>query len=438
VSELELGLVVAAVTVAVLLSGAPVAFCLGIVAMGFLLVYEGLGALSFVPDILYGGLDSFILLSIPMFILMGGAVASSRAGADLYEALDRWLYRVPGGLLASNLGACALFAALSGSSPATCAAIGKMGVPEMRRRGYPDGVATGSIAAGGTLGILIPPSITLIVYGIATETSIGRLFAAGLVPGLLLTALFIAWGIFAAWRGGFQMPAAGLRYSLRQKLEVLPKVGPFLLIIAGVLYVLYGGVATPSEAAGVGALFCILLVVLIYRLRKPQDLWRIGRDAMREAVMIMMIIAAADLFSYMMSTLFITQSLALEIAALETNRWLVLLWINLFLLVAGCFLPPVAVILMTVPTLLPIIEALDFNPIWFGILVTINMEIGLITPPVGLNLYVINGIAPDVRLPTILWGALPFVLCMVLAILLLCLFPQIALWLPEALMGPGL
>jgi tripartite ATP-independent transporter DctM subunit len=438
VSELELGLVVAVVTVAVLLSGAPVAFCLGIVAMGFLLVYEGLSALSFVPDILYGGLDSFILLSIPMFILMGGAVASSRAGADLYEALDRWLYRVPGGLLASNLGACALFAALSGSSPATCAAIGKMGVPEMRRRGYPDGVATGSIAAGGTLGILIPPSITLIVYGIATETSIGRLFAAGLVPGLLLTALFIAWGIFAAWRGGFQMPAAGLRYSLRQKLEVLPKVGPFLLIIAGVLYVLYGGVATPSEAAGVGALFCILLVVLIYRLRKPQDLWRIGRDAMREAVMIMMIIAAADLFSYMMSTLFITQSLAMEIAALETNRWLVLLWINLFLLVAGCFLPPVAVILMTVPTLLPIIEALDFNPIWFGILVTINMEIGLITPPVGLNLYVINGIAPDVRLPTILWGALLFVLCMVLAILLLCLFPQIALWLPEALMGPGL
>jgi len=437
VSELQLGLVVAVVTVAVLLTGAPVAFCLGMVAMGFLLVYEGPNALSFVPDIFYGGLDSFILLSIPMFILMGGAVASSRAGADLYEALDRWLYRVPGGLLASNLGACAVFAALSGSSPATCAAIGKMGVPEMRRRGYPDGVATGSIAAGGTLGILIPPSITLIVYGIATETSIGRLFAAGLLPGLLLTALFIAWGIFAAWRGGFQMPAADLRYSLHQKLEVLPKVGPFLLIIAGVLYVLYGGVATPSEAAGVGALFCLLLVVLIYRLRKPRDLWRIGRDAMREAVMIMMIIAAADLFSYMMSTLFITQSLAMEIADLETNRWLVLLWINLFLLVAGCFLPPVAVILMTVPTLLPIIEALDFNPIWFGIVVTINMEIGLITPPVGLNLYVINGIAPDVRLPTILWGALPFVLCMVLTIVLLCLLPQIALWLPEILMGPG-
>jgi tripartite ATP-independent transporter DctM subunit len=437
VSELQQGLLIAVVTIAVLLSGAPVAFCLGIVAIGFLVWAEGLHALGFVPDIFYGALDSFALLSIPMFILMGGAVASSRAGADLYEALDRWLYRVPGGLLASNLGACAIFAALSGSSPATCAAIGKMGVPEMRRRGYPDGVATGSIAAGGTLGILIPPSITLIVYGIATETSIGRLFAAGLLPGLMLTVLFIAWGIFAAWRSGYEVAPAGLRYTLRQKLEILPKVLPFLLIIAGVLYVLYGGIATPSEAAGVGALFCILLVMAVYRLRRPADLWRISQDAMREAVMIMMIIAAADLFSYMMSTLFITQTLAMEIAELEVNRWVVLLWINVFLLVAGCFLPPVAVILMTASTLLPIVEGLGFNAIWFGIVLTINMEIGLITPPVGLNLYVINGIAPDVRLPTILWGALPFVLCMMLGIILLCIFPQIALWLPEALMGPG-
>jgi len=438
VSELQLGLVVAAVTIAVLLSGAPVAFCLGLVAIGFLLWSEGPHALGFVPDIFYGALDSFALLSIPMFILMGGAVASSRAGPDLYEALERWLYRVPGGLLASNLGACAIFAALSGSSPATCAAIGKMGVPEMRKRGYPDGVATGSIAAGGTLGILIPPSITLIVYGIATETSIGRLFAAGLLPGLMLTALFIAWGIFAAWRSGYQVIAADVRYTLRQKLEILPKVGPFLLIIAAVLYVLYGGIATPSEAAGVGALFCLLLVIVIYRLRRPAALWRIAREAMREAVMIMMIIAAADLFSYMMSTLYITQTLALEIAALEVDRWLVMLWINLFLLVAGCFLPPVAVILMTAPTLLPIVETLGFDAVWFAIVLTINMEIGLITPPVGLNLYVINGIAPDVRLPTILWGALPFVLCMVLAIVLLCLFPQIALFLPTTLMGPTL
>jgi C4-dicarboxylate transporter, DctM subunit len=437
VSELQLGLVIGLVTVAVLLTGAPVAFSLGIVAIGFLVWSEGVGALGFVPDIFYGALDSFALLSIPMFILMGGAIASSRAGADLYEALERWLYRVPGGLLASNLGACAIFAALCGSSPATCAAIGKMGVPEMRRRGYPAGVATGSIAAGGTLGILIPPSITLIVYGIATETSIGRLFAAGLLPGLMLTALFIAWGIFATWRRGRDPASLGIRYSLRQKIEILPKVIPFLLVIAGVLYALYGGIATPSEAAGVGALLCLVLVMAVYRLWRHQDLAQIFRDATRESVMIMMIIAAADLFSYMMSTLFITQTLAMQIAELEVNRWLVMLWINIFLLVAGCFLPPVAIILMTAPTLLPIIENLGFDAIWFGIILTINMEIGLITPPVGLNLYVINGIAPDVPLPTILWGALPFVLCMVLGIVLLCLFPQIALWLPGVLMGPG-
>jgi C4-dicarboxylate transporter, DctM subunit len=437
VSELQLGLIVALVTIGVLLTGAPVAFSLGIVAVGFLVWSEGTGSLGFVPDIFYGALDSFALLSIPMFILMGGAIASSRAGADLYEALDRWLYRVPGGLLASNLGACAIFAALCGSSPATCAAIGKMGVPEMRKRGYPDGVATGSICAGGTLGILIPPSITLIVYGIATEASIGRLFAAGLLPGLMLTALFIAWGIFAMWRRGRHLAPSDVRYSLRQKLQVLPKVVPFLLVIAGVLYALYGGIATPSEAAGVGALLCLVLVMVVYRLWRRQELAQIFRDATRESVMIMMIIAAADLFSYMMSSLFITQTLAMQIAELEVNRWAVMLWINIFLLVAGCFLPPVAIILMTAPTLLPIVEGLGFDAIWFGIILTINMEIGLITPPVGLNLYVINGIAPDVPLPTILWGALPFVLCMVLGIVLLCLFPQIALWLPQALMGPG-
>ena len=438
-SELELGLWVGIATVALLLTGAPVAFTLGAVAIGFLLAFEGMGALDVVAQVLYGGLDSFALLSIPMFIVMGGAVASSRAGGDLYEALDRWLYRVPGGLLVSNIGACAIFAALSGSSPATCAAIGKMGIPEMRKRGYPPGLATGAIAAGGTLGILIPPSITMIVYGIATETSIGRLFLAGVLPGLLLTALFVAWGLIQArlQPGAF----AGVRdvhFTWRQKLEILPKIGPFLIIIVGILWVLYGGVATPSEAAGVGAVLVLALVMLVYRMRRPRDLWQIMRSAMSEAVMILMIIAAAELFSYMMSSLFITQSIALWIGELEVNRWVLLFYINLFLLVAGFFLPPVAVILMTAPTLLPLIEGAGFDPIWFAVILTLNMEIGLITPPVGLNLYVINGIAPDVRLPVILLGALPFMLCMVLAIVLLSLFPQIALWLPTALMGPAI
>jgi tripartite ATP-independent transporter DctM subunit len=211
-----------------------------------------------------------------------------------------------------------------------------------------------------------------------------------------------------------------------------------VIVIAGILWVLYGGVATPSEAAGVGAVFCIVLVMVIYKLRKPRELWSVLRDSMRESVMILMIIAAAALFSYMMSSLFITQSLAEWIGNLDVNPWLLMLSINIFLLIAGFFLPPVAVILMTAPTLVPIVEGVGFDPIWFAVVLTINMEIGLITPPVGLNLYVINGIAPDVRLQTILWGALPFMLCMVLGIILLCLFPGIALWLPEALMGPAL
>lgn len=434
-STLTLGLLIVFALVALLLLGAPVAFALGAVALGFLVLMEGPGSLIVVADTLFGGLNDFGLLSVPMFILMGAAIASSRAGADLYEALERWLYRVPGGLLVSNIGACSIFAALSGSSPATCAAIGKMGIPEMQRRGYPDGLAAGAIGAGGTLGILIPPSVTMIVYGIATETSIGRLFIAGILPGLMLTALFMAWSLFYAHRMGYRFRIGDTVYSWREKLNILPKIIPFLTIIVLVLWALYGGVATPSEAAGVGALFAILLVALIYRIWRPKELWEVLRTATRESVMIMLIIGTAELFSYMMSSLFITQSIAEWIAGLEVSKWILLLYVNIFLLLTGLFLPPVAVILMTAPTLVPIITQAGFDPIWFGVMLTINMEIGLITPPVGLNLYVINGIAPQIKLSTILWGSLPFMLCMVVGIVLLAIFPQIATWLPDVLMG---
>jgi len=437
-SPLATGALVGVVTVVLLASGVPIAFGLGIVSIAFLLIFEGVGSLNFLGELFFSGLSEFTLVSIPMFIVMGAAVASSPAGRDLYEALDRWLYRVPGGLVLSNLGACSLFAALSGSSPATCAAIGKMGIPEMRKRGFPDTLATGSIAAGGTLGILIPPSVTMIVYGIATESSIGRLFVAGLVPGLVLTLLFMAWSIFYAWRRGYKFADANHRFNLREKLELMPRVLPFLLIVAGILFVLYGGVATPSEAAGVGAMMCVLLVAVIYKMWRPRQIWQVFSSSMRESVMIMMIIAASELFGYMLSSLFVTQSVAQWIADLEVNRWMLMGIINLFLLVAGFFLPPVAVILMTAPILLPIITQAGFDPYWFAVVLTINMEIGLITPPVGLNLYVINGIAPDISLPTVLRGALPFVLVMAFAIVLLCLFPGLATWLPEQLMGPSL
>jgi tripartite ATP-independent transporter DctM subunit len=430
------GAIVLVVTLAVLLSGAPVAFGLGAVSIAFLLVFQGLDSMRVVAETLYAGLNDFTLVSIPMFVMMGAAIGSSPAGKDLYEALDRWLYRLPGGLVISNLGACALFAALTGSSPACCAAIGKMGIPEMRRRGYPDDIATGSICAGGTLGILIPPSITFILYGIATETSIGRLFLAGVLPGILLTVLFMTWTLLLIWKRGFRSHAIGFRYSWKQKFQAVPKVLPFLLIIVGVMYVLYGGVATPSEAAGVGAALCVVLAVVIYRMWKPREWWTILRDTTRESVMILMIIAAAVLFGYMLTSLYLTQTLAQAIADAHVNRWALMGMINVFLLVCGFFIPPAAIILMTAPILYPIVKTAGFDPVWFGVILTINMEIGLIHPPVGLNIYIVSSIAPDVPVTRIMWGTIPYVLCMMLAIVILCVFPEIATSLPDYLMGP--
>ena len=433
---LLLGAIVAVATILVLFSGVSVALGLLIVSAGFLIVFDGMRSLELLPEIMFGKLNSFALLSIPMFIIMGASIASTRAGADLYEALQRWLTRVPGGLVISNLGACALFSAMSGSSPATCAAIGKMGIPEMRKRGYPDAVAAGSIAAGGTLGILIPPSVTMIVYGIATETSIGRLFLAGVIPGLLLVALFMAWSLYSTWKSGDPNLLSASSYTWKEKFEILPRVLPFLAIIVGVLYAMYGGIATPSETAAVGALMCLLIAMVIYKLWNPRDLWVVLRDSTRESVMILFIIAAAGVFSYMLSSLFITQSIAEWIGTLDVNRWVLMGVVNVFLLVAGFFLPPVAVILMAAPILMPIILTAGFDPIWFAVILTINMEIGLISPPVGLNLYVINGIAPDISLKTILLGSLPYVACMVIAIVILCVFPGLATWLPDVVMGP--
>jgi C4-dicarboxylate transporter DctM subunit len=429
------GAVVLVLTLLILLSGIPVAFGLGAISIVFLLIFQGFDALHVVAETFWSGLDEFTLVAIPMFVMMGAAIGSSPAGKDLYEALDRWLYRVPGGLVISNLGACALFAALTGSSPACCAAIGKMGIPEMRRRGYPDDIATGSICAGGTLGILIPPSITFILYGIATETSIGRLFLAGVMPGLMLTGLFMLWTLFIIWKRGFRAHAADFRYSWKQKFQSIPKIAPFLAIIASVMYALYGGVATPSEAAGVGAALCVVFAVAIYRMWRPKQWWLILRDTTRESVMILTIIGAAVLFGYVLTSLYLTQTLAQGIAEMHMNRWALMAMINVFLLVCGFFIPPAAIILMTAPILYPIIKAAGFDPVWFGVILTINMEIGLIHPPVGLNIYIVSAIAPDVPVTRIMWGTIPYVLCMMLAIVILCVFPEIATWLPDHMMG---
>jgi C4-dicarboxylate transporter, DctM subunit len=418
-----------------LATGMPIAFALGLAAVGALVLQGGFGIFYVLSETMFSGIASLAFVAIPMFVLMGAAVASSPAGSDLYTSLDRWLNRVPGGLVLSNIGACAIFSGMTGSSPATCAAIGKMGIPEMTRRGYPNSVATGSIAAGGTLGILIPPSVTLIVYGIATETSIGRLFMAGVFPGIMLTVMFMIWALIDCKRKGYEFAARSVRYTLKEKFAAMPRVLPFLLIIVGTMYVLYGGIATPSEAAGAGAFLTLLVVIIAYRLFKVGVLTNIFGSAMRESVMIMMILAAAELFAFALSSLFITQTIAATIAGMDVNPWVLMGVINVFLLVSGMFLPPVAVIVMTAPLLFPIVTQAGFDPYWFAIVLTINMEIGLITPPIGLNLFVINAIAPDIKTKEILWGSVPYVLVMMLAIVILCIFPGIATWLPNQMMG---
>jgi|TARA_B110000977_G_scaffold161457_1_gene206428 C4-dicarboxylate transporter DctM subunit len=435
---LMIALIVAVFTLIILFSGIPIAFGLSFVSLVLLVSFEGFQMLEVFAESYYGGIDSFVLLSIPMFIVMGMAVANSPAGKDLYTGLDRWLWRVPGGLVISNIGACSIFAALSGSSPATCAAIGTMGIPEMRKRGYSDQIATGTIAAGGTLGVLIPPSIVLIVYGMATGTSIGRLFLCGIIPGFMLAGLFMAWALFHSYfidKNSAAALRAKVKPTLKEKLEVIPRVAPFLAIVAGVLYVLYGGVATPSEASGVGAFLVFVMIAVVYKIYQPKKIWNIVKISMKESVMIMFIIAASHIFAFTLSQLYVTQSLAESMIQLSANKWVIFLMVNVFLLVAGFFLPPVAVIVMTSAILLPVITTLGFDPYWFAIVFTINMEIGLITPPVGLNLYIIKGITPDVSLSEILKGSFPFICMMVLSILILCIFPEIVTWLPDKLMG---
>lgn len=441
---ITLGIIVAVGLIILMAIGTPIAFALGGVSLLALLYDRGLPELTYFGETFFDRIAEFGFVAIPMFILMGAAVASSPTGRDLYRSLDLWMGRLPAGLAVSNIGACSIFAALSGSSPATCAAIGKMGIPEMRTRGYPDGVAAGCIAAGGTLGILIPPSVTMIIYGISTETSIGRLFIAGVVPGFMLAGLFMVWTIIACkLAGGYANPLAAsaekLKNTVQQNvdsnLKAVVRVLPFLGVVAGILFALYGGVATPSEAAGVGAFLCLMLAILIYRMWQIGPIKLIMRDSLRESVMIMLVIACAEVFAYALSSMFITQTVAAAIADMDVNRWVLMGVINVFLLVAGFFLPPVAVIVMTAPILLPIILAANFDPYWFAVVLTINLEIGLITPPVGLNLFIIKGIAPDISLRDILLGSLPYALCMVLAILLLCLFPGLALWLPNLIMG---
>ncbi len=446
-SMLVLGLLFGACTLLFMFSGAPIAFALGSVAVLFMYLFMPESALNTVTQNVYEEMASITLLSIPLFILKGAAIGRSPAGKDLYAAMHVWMGRIPGGLGIANVFACALFAAMAGSSPATCSAIGSAGIPEMRKRGYSPGFAAGIIAAGGTLGILLPPSVTMILYAVAAEQSLGRLFLAGIFPGLLLVVLFSGYAV-VRYRQEYRLAQAEFRrsgaasallsdetFSTRQKFEMLPRVVPFVLLLLGVMVALYGGFATPSETAGLGALLALLLIAVIYGVWRVRDVVPILQATLKESTMLMMIIGMSLLFSYVMSYLHISQSAAQWIVAMQLSKWVLLAAILLMVIFLGFFLPPVSIILMTAPIILAPLKVAGFDLIWFGVLMTIVMETGLIHPPVGLNIFVIKNIAPDIALKDIIWGVLPFVLLMLLAVVLICIFPAIATALPDAVMG---
>ncbi len=446
-SELTIGLLYGGVTLLVMFSGMPIAFALGSVAVTFMYFFMPASSLNTVTQNVYEEMASITLLSIPLFIMKGAAIGKSRAGQDLYSAIHAWLHKVPGGLGIANVFACALFAAMAGSSPATCSAIGSAGIPEMRKRGYSPGFAAGIIAAGGTLGILLPPSIVMILYAVAAEQSLGRLFLAGIGPGLLLVGLFAGYAVLRArkeyalaleiyQKGGVK--SAYLEeehFTLAKKVEMLPRVLPFVVLLIGVMIALYGGFATPSETAGLGGLMALGLVAVVYGLWRPKDVAPILTSTLKESTMLMLIIGMSLLYSYVMSHLHISQGAAQWIVGLALSKWILLCVILLMVIVLGFFLPPVSIILMTAPIILPPLKAAGFDLIWFGVVMTIVMEMGLIHPPVGLNIFVIKNVAPDIPLKDVVWGVMPFLGLMFVAVFLLCMFPGIATVLPNLVMG---
>src|SRR4051812_9846419 len=447
-SVLSIGLLYGAATLLVMFAGMPIAFALGMVATVFMIFFMPSSSVDTITQNVYEEMASITLLSIPLFILKGAAIGRSRAGQDLYGALHAWMHRIPGGLGIANVFACALFAAMAGSSPATCSAIGSAGIPEMRKRGYSGGFAAGIIAACGTLGILLPPSITMILYAVAAEQSLGRLFLAAIGPSLLLVTLFAG---YAMWKFRREYHAAKLHYersgqesellridtmTTRDRFALLPRVLPFVILLTGVMIALYGGFATPSETAGLGAVLALILIAVIYNVWKPVELAPILVSTLKESTMLMFIIGMSLLYSYVMSYLHISQSTAESIVSLHLSRWILLITILLMVVVLGFFLPPVSIILMTAPIILPPLRVANFDIIWFGVVMTIVMEMGLIHPPVGLNIFVIRNVAPDIPLSEVIWGTLPFVLLMMVAVVLLCFVPEISTYLPDLVMGP--
>ncbi|MBF7051790.1 TRAP transporter large permease subunit [Halomonas sp. KAO] len=412
-------------------SGVWVAFSL--MALGWL----GLSQFTSIPtgDVMasdiWGSSYSWELTALPMFIWMGEILFRSRLADDMFTGLSPWMQRIPGRLLHTNVVGSGLFAAVSGSSAATCATMGKMTIPELTKRGYDESVVIGTLAGSATLGLLIPPSIILIVYGVATDQSISRLFMAGILPGLMLISLFALYLMLWAWRYPDRVPPGEERLPLVEKLRRARRLIPLLGLIVGVIGSIYAGLASPTEAAAVGVVLSLLLARFQGTMTR-----RVFSDALlgavRTSTMIAFILAGASFLTAAMGFTGLPRDLAAWIGTLELSPWMLLAALTLLFILLGCFLDGISVVVLTTSIMLPMVEAAGIDLIWFGIFLVIVVEMSQITPPVGFNLFVLQGMTGR-NILSIAWAALPFFFLMLLGVVLISLFPEIVTYLPTAM-----
>ncbi|QPP48748.1 MULTISPECIES: TRAP transporter large permease [unclassified Halomonas] len=413
-------------------AGIHVAVAIFTVATLGTLMYLGTPLLYSFGDTLWGTLNDFILTAIPLFILLGELLLRSGVTERMYSALSVWLDRLPGGLLHTNIGASSVFAAMSGSSVATAATIGTVALPAFAERGYSERLALGTLAAGATLGILIPPSINMIIYGAITNTSIGKLFIAGILPGLALAGAFMLTIMaFALLRPGV-VGRASARASLRERLASLVDLLPPAFVFAIVIGSIYSGWATPTEAAALGVVAALGLAAWNRKLSLKM-LHESFLSMARTTAMIMLIIVAAFFLNYIVGILGIPTTLTRWVADLGLTPVGLILALVVFYLVLGCFLETLSMMIATVPIVVPMVVQFGFDPVWFGIFLVVMMEISLITPPIGMNLYVVQGVRGRGGITDVMVGSLPFLAIMLLFVLAIILWPGLVLWLPEAM-----
>ena len=378
---------------------------------------------------IWGAASSWTLTALPLFVWMGEILFRTRLSQDMFRGLAPWMQALPGRLLHVNVAGCTIFAAVSGSSAATCATVGKMSLPELRRRGYPEPMSLGSLAGAGTLGLLIPPSIIMIVYGVAADVSIAQLFIAGVIPGVLLALIFSGWIALWALLHPEQIPPPDARLTLAQKLRESRHLIPVVLLIAAVLGSIYGGIATATEAAALGVVGSLILSAAQGSLT-----WATFRDSLlggtRLYCMIALILAGAAFLTLSMGYIGLPRHLAEWIGSLGLSRWQLILALTVFFVVLGCFLDGISMVVLTMGVLMPTVMKAGIDPLWFGIFIVIVVEMAQITPPVGFNLFVLQGMTKK-DIGTISRAAFPFFALMVLMVALLYAFPQLATYLPQ-------